>query len=61
MLNDLATNRCIVVYCAKFSAMARAQFLSTAPTYAFEFFRDEELLVDITEHELVPEVRGGGS
>jgi DNA-directed RNA polymerases I, II, and III subunit RPABC1 len=44
--------------CSLFSVRILQQFQSTAPTYLFEFFKDEELLVDITEHELVPQVRG---
>ena len=46
--------RAIIVVGGKFSTFARQSLADLAPAYLVEHFRDEELLVDITEHELVP-------
>jgi len=46
--------RGILVVSGRFSSIAKS-LLSEVPDTVVEHFREEELLVDITEHELVPE------
>ena len=45
----------ILVVNGKFSNFAKQSLLELAPALLSEHFRDEELMVDITEHELVPQ------
>lgn len=47
--------RGIIILSGKFSAFARDLLKDLGPDIIVETFRQEELLVDITEHELVPE------
>ncbi len=47
--------RGIIVISGKFSNFARTMLAELAPQYIMEHFVEEELLIDITEHELVPE------
>ena len=47
--------RAIVVLDAAVTGFAKSALLAAAPKYIFETFQTSELLVDITEHELVPE------
>ena len=47
--------RAIIVIAGKFSNFARTMLAELAPQYIIEHFVEEELLIDITEHELVPE------
>lgn len=49
-----SVGRAILVTNGKFSNFAKQSLLELAPLQLIEHFRDEELLVDITEHELVP-------
>lgn len=46
--------RGIMVIAGKFSPLARQALDEMAPLITIEHFREEELLIDITEHELVP-------
>jgi DNA-directed RNA polymerases I, II, and III subunit RPABC1 len=46
--------RGIMVVSGKFSSFARASLDEMSPLLSIEYFREEELRVDITEHELVP-------
>jgi len=48
-------NRGIIVSDIPIVGQARTAIATLAPTYIFESFQTSELLVDITEHELVPE------
>jgi len=49
--------RGVLVISGKFSSFARTAIEELAPQVLLETFREEELRVDITEHELVPEHR----
>ncbi len=46
--------RCVLVLDGNVSAPARIQIESMAPDIVIEVFREEQLLVNITEHRLVP-------
>ena len=45
----------ILVVNGKFSNFAKQSLAELGPALQIEHFRDEELMVDITEHELVPQ------
>ena len=45
----------ILVVNGKFSNFAKQSLAELGPALTIEHFRDEELMVDITEHELVPQ------
>ena len=47
--------RAILIIDADLSGYARGSLGALSPKYRFEVFKTPELLVDITEHELVPE------
>lgn len=47
--------RSILVVNGKFSNFAKQSLAELGPALLIEHFRDEELMVDITQHELVPE------
>jgi DNA-directed RNA polymerases I, II, and III subunit RPABC1 len=47
--------RAVLVIHKKFSNFARQALVELQPHFFIEHFREEELLMDITEHELVPE------
>lgn len=49
-----SSQRCIVVLDGNVSPPARTQIESMAPDIIFEVFQEEQLLVNITEHRLVP-------
>lgn len=53
-LTSLKCSRGIMVVNGRFSNLAKS-LLAEAGAIAIEHFRDDELLVDITEHELVPQ------
>ncbi len=46
--------RCVLILDGNVSAPARIQIDSMAPDIVIEVFREEQLLVNITEHRLVP-------
>jgi DNA-directed RNA polymerase I, II, and III subunit RPABC1 len=47
--------RAILIVNGKFSTLAKQALAELAPQLLIEHFRDEEVMVDITQHELVPE------
>lgn len=53
-LKDEGVSHGILVVSGKFSTLARNSLMDDVKSFHIEHFRDEELLVDITEHELVP-------
>lgn len=53
-IGEMSCRRGIIVVGGRYSNIAR-NYLAELPGVAVESFKDEELLVDITEHELVPE------
>lgn len=55
MMVDNGCQRGIIVIGGKFSAVAKNALAQFSQFVIIEHFREEELLVDITEHELVPE------
>lgn len=55
-MRDEQVKRAIIVIKGKFSNFAKQSMAEFAPLgFTMEHFLDAELLVDITEHELVPE------
>jgi DNA-directed RNA polymerase I, II, and III subunit RPABC1 len=54
-LKQDGVQRSIIVIAGKFSNFARTMLAELAPQYIMEHFVEEELLIDITEHDLVPE------
>ncbi len=54
-MQTMEIRRGILVVSGKFSSFARSAIDELAPQIVLETFREEELRVDITEHELVPE------
>lgn len=55
-MKDEGVRRAVIVINGKFSNFAKQSMQEFLPLgYAMEHFLDAELLVDITEHELVPE------
>ena len=55
-MQELGASRGVIIYHGRFSNIAKTVLLEAAiHGIIIEIFRDEELLVDITEHELVPE------
>jgi DNA-directed RNA polymerase I, II, and III subunit RPABC1 len=55
MIQSQGARRGVIVVNGKFTNFAKQALLDLAPVAALEHFREEELLIDITEHELVPE------
>jgi len=54
-MRDDSVRSAILVINGKFSNFAKLSLAELSPALSIEHFRDEELMVDITEHELVPE------
>ena len=54
-LETAKANRCIVVLDSTPHAHVRNAMEAVAPKYRYELFKTSQLLIDITEHELVPE------
>ena len=46
--------RCVLILDGAVSSAAKIQIESMNPTIVIEIFREEQLLVNITEHRLVP-------
>lgn len=55
LLEDNRIKRGIVVVGGKMSSFAKQALDEMRPTFTVEWFTEEEMMVDITEHELVPE------
>lgn len=53
-MRDDSVRCAILVINGKFSNFAKLSLAELSPALSIEHFRDEELMVDITEHELVP-------
>jgi DNA-directed RNA polymerase I, II, and III subunit RPABC1 len=53
-MRDDSVRSAILVINGKFSNFAKLSLAELSPALSIEHFRDEELMVDITEHELVP-------
>lgn len=54
VLQDKLCKHAIVVYGARISSAAKTALAVPTLGISVEYFKDEELLIDITEHELVP-------
>lgn len=55
LLEDNRIKRGIVIVGGKMSSFAKQALDEMRPAYTVEWFTEEEMMVDITEHELVPE------
>ncbi|EFJ40254.1 hypothetical protein VOLCADRAFT_109457 [Volvox carteri f. nagariensis] len=56
-MKDEKVNRAIMVTAVKFTPFAKSALEDMRPKYCIEHFLESELLVNITEHTLVPEHR----
>lgn len=56
-MKDEKVNRAIMVTAVKFTPFAKSALEDMKPKYHIEHFLENELLVNITEHSLVPEHR----
>ena len=52
---EMGCRRSIIVYSGRFTSQSKQVLDLVSATCTVEHFRDEELLIDITEHELVPQ------
>ncbi len=53
-MQEDGVRRAILIVSGKFSALAKQALSELSPHLLIEYFRDEEVMVDITQHELVP-------
>ena len=54
-MQEDGVRRAILIVNGKFSNFAKQSLAELSPRLLIEHFRDEEVMVDITQHELVPE------